>query len=195
MLRCRAAIPGVAQENPNRAGWEVGNRRKEKRELLMIRLGKRRRRRQGPNLTSDRMVLKEHPELRRGGWKELPIPVEFRFDPKYRHCRDCRRFMIDREVSVQFYAVDTPWGVVDHLLIRPHSQRPVRDWYTLQRIKTELVGPERVAVEVFPRESQLRDAMVAIYHLWVLPEDFDLPFGMHFPGGGMVRNPGPEDIR
>lgn len=50
-------------------------------------------------------------------------------------------------------------------------------WATKQRIKDELVGAERMAVEVFPARAELVDQADA-YHLWVLPEGFRLPFGV-----------------
>lgn len=50
-------------------------------------------------------------------------------------------------------------------------------WSEKQRIKDELIGPERLAVEVFPPRSELVDQADA-YHLWVLPEGFTLPFGV-----------------
>lgn len=54
-------------------------------------------------------------------------------------------------------------------------------WATKQRIKDELVGSGRVAVEVFPPASELVDQAEA-YHLWVLPEGFRLPFGVEEGG-------------
>ncbi len=50
-------------------------------------------------------------------------------------------------------------------------------WAAKQRIKDELVGSGRVAVEVFPPASEVVDQADA-YHLWVLPEGFRLPFGV-----------------
>jgi hypothetical protein len=64
--------------------------------------------------------------------------------------------------------------VVLHIYIGRHDQRMPRDWHTLQRIKTDLVG-DRLAVEVYPAaEHVVDDANVA--HLYVLPEGVDLPF-------------------
>jgi hypothetical protein len=50
----------------------------------------------------------------------------------------------------------------------------------MQRIKNELAGPERVAVEVYPPVSQLVDH-ANMYHLWVFEAGFALPFGLHKP--------------
>lgn len=51
-------------------------------------------------------------------------------------------------------------------------------WSQKQMIKNEIFGPERVAVEVFPKESQLVDE-ADLYHLWVFPAWYELPFGLH----------------
>lgn len=56
-----------------------------------------------------------------------------------------------------------------HLSIRHNERKAVRDWRHFQRIKNELAGTEREAVEIFPPESQLVDTSNQ-YHLWVLPE-------------------------
>ncbi len=54
-------------------------------------------------------------------------------------------------------------------------------WAAKQRVKAELVGKERLAVEVFPPASELVDQADA-YHLWVLPEGYKLPFGVEEMG-------------
>lgn len=62
-----------------------------------------------------------------------------------------------------------------HLSFHRHDREAVRDWRHFQAIKNEVAGPERTAIEIFPPESQLVDAANE-YHLWVLPENFPLPF-------------------
>jgi hypothetical protein len=71
--------------------------------------------------------------------------------------------------------------VIDHLIIRRHDGGVDFPWAHLQRIKDELLGAERVAVEVFPPRSQLVDD-ANCRHLWVLPDGFALPFGLHLEG-------------
>ncbi len=73
--------------------------------------------------------------------------------------------------------LDTEWGEVLHLWIERHDERPGHDWPTLQRIKDEIAGPDRVAIEVYPKADDVIDDH-NIYHLYVLPEDFQLPFGL-----------------
>lgn len=63
-----------------------------------------------------------------------------------------------------------------HLSIhdRPRSVR--HDWREFQRVKNELLGPEREAVELYPAESRLVDTANE-YHLWVLEAGTQWPFG------------------
>lgn len=77
--------------------------------------------------------------------------------------------------SCQLYRRDTAWGEVIHIAIRRHDGGTSLPWADKQKIKDDLVGAERVAVEVFPPRSELDDA-ANMYHLWVLPEGFELPF-------------------
>jgi len=72
------------------------------------------------------------------------------------------------------------WGPCQHVVMRLKPEAvPLSGltWAAKQRVKDELVGAERVAVEVFPPKSELVDQADA-YHLWVLPEGFKLPFGV-----------------
>jgi hypothetical protein len=57
-----------------------------------------------------------------------------------------------------------------------------RDWRDLQRIKNEIAGPTREAVELFPNEIRLTDESDQ-FHLWVLAPD-----GLRFPFGYGDRN-------
>jgi hypothetical protein len=72
------------------------------------------------------------------------------------------------------------------LSIRHNDRKAIRDWRHFQRIKNEIVGDEREAVEIYPKESQLVDE-ANTYHLWVLAEADTLPFG--FKGERMVSTP------
>lgn len=58
---------------------------------------------------------------------------------------------INNRYSVQLSVVGTTLDAVVHLWIRAHDGSMPRSWSDLQRIKNDLMGPERVAVEVFRR--------------------------------------------
>ena len=75
--------------------------------------------------------------------------------------------------------IETPIGAVDHLAIRNAGSSDIA-WRDKQRIKDELLGPERLAVELFPPASELVDQAM-MYHLWVYPEGSPLPFNLNAP--------------
>lgn len=82
----------------------------------------------------------------------------------------------------------TDWGKVEHaMIIAPKNEEGSyitcegeRDipWRIKQEIKNEVFGENRVAIEVFPEEQSKVDA-ADVYHLWVFPKGFSLPFGIH----------------
>lgn len=92
-----------------------------------------------------------------------------------------KRACLNQVYGIQFFERESAWGTIDHLLLRRHDEGLIFPWAELQRIKDELCGPERVAVEVFPPQSHLVDD-ANCRHLWVLPEGFALPFGLHLEG-------------
>tara|TARA_Y100000817_G_scaffold304636_1_gene287859 strand:- start:1988 stop:2479 length:492 start_codon:yes stop_codon:yes gene_type:complete len=71
------------------------------------------------------------------------------------------------------------------LCITRHDKQAIHDWRHFQYIKNDIVGPEREALELYPAESRLVDSANS-YWLYVAPEGFNLPIGMHHR---WVRNP------
>ena len=64
-----------------------------------------------------------------------------------------------------------------HLSIRSReNDHLAHDWRDLMRIKNELVGPDREAVEVYPSMNRIHDTANQ-FHLWVLPEGEMTPAG------------------
>lgn len=89
----------------------------------------------------------------------------------------------DDGYSAMSRQIKTDWGVVEHLTIT-RMGIPSNDgskdilWAVKQEIKDELIGDRYVAIEVFPDKKSLVD-ICDVYHLWVLPKGFRLPFGIH----------------
>jgi hypothetical protein len=83
---------------------------------------------------------------------------------------------IDNIYCVMVRTVETEWGLVEHACIRNVRNTDI-PWSEKQRIKDEIFGPERTAIEVFPSASQLVDE-ANMYHFWVLPESLKLPFSL-----------------
>ena len=63
-----------------------------------------------------------------------------------------------------------------HLSIRHQERKAIRDWRHFQRIKNELAGEQREALEIYPAESRLVDEANS-YHLWVMPTGEKVPVG------------------
>jgi hypothetical protein len=75
---------------------------------------------------------------------------------------------------VQVYPHHCAWGDVKRVMIRWADARPEHDWALFQRIKNELFGPDRVALEVFPSEQHKQD-VANVYWMFVMPEGFECP--------------------
>lgn len=81
-------------------------------------------------------------------------------------------------------------GELTHLSIKHNDKSCPRDWRELQRIKNELCGDEREALEIYPAESRLVD-MSNQFHLWVMPAGKRIPFGF-FDGRLVTDTPAPN---
>lgn len=81
--------------------------------------------------------------------------------------------------TVSSRLIKTALGNVEHVTIsRLTSEKGDIPWAIKQQIKNELFGMNAVAIEVFPSEKNLID-VCDVYHLWVLPKHFTMPFGIH----------------
>lgn len=113
-------------------------------------------------------------------WQELPIEAALASHALSHIKRAVRNDLW----IVQIYAfVAEHIGPMQHLMIRSVEgagnivgHEP--SWQDLQRIKNELCGPETEALQVYPRRSDVMD-QVDMYHLFVLPGAWALPFGLH----------------
>lgn len=76
------------------------------------------------------------------------------------------------------------WPKITHLSIKRHDRKAIHDWRDLQRIKNEVCGPEREAVEIYPAESRLMDTSNQ-FHCWVFPAGVTL-------SEVFVTKPGPK---
>lgn len=86
----------------------------------------------------------------------------------------------------ELYAVfvrDAPNGIT-HLAIRTISSLEP-PWRDLQRIKNELLGEDRYAVQIYPAQDRLIDE-ADMYHLWVMPKGHTPDFGLHPKDEGEV---------
>lgn len=113
-------------------------------------------------------------------WEEQPLiaPSGVCAPPSVHRATMNNRYLV--QISTVRHTVD---GHIDHLWIRRHDAEPVRSWSDVQRIKREVLidGTDRIGIEVYPRDRDIVDA-ANLYHLWVYPVGFRLPFTLGTPG-------------
>lgn len=78
--------------------------------------------------------------------------------------------------EVQITEHVSPWGMTRHLKVTcPNSPDVPIPWEDLQHLKDEYLGPETLAVEIYPPADRLVNEISA-RHLWEVPEAV-LPIG------------------
>lgn len=107
------------------------------------------------------------------GWSKHPSPKQLKKGNGWFGELDRVYKRNDNQVVCMMRDLETDWGKVTHLTITSQTQP---NWAEKQQIKNDLFGDEGLAVEVFPKESELVD-LADMYHLWVL-HDTELPFGI-----------------
>lgn len=76
---------------------------------------------------------------------------------------------------VQVYRRATTDGDALHLAVRRLDESDGISWDDLQRIKNEIAGADRIAVEMYPEDSEVVD-QANLRHLFVLPAGTPAPF-------------------
>ncbi len=64
---------------------------------------------------------------------------------------------------------ETTHGKAIRIMVQRHDDEPIHSWMDLQKIKNEIFGNEVVAIEYYPKQSELVDQH-NIYWLWIFPE-------------------------
>ena len=79
--------------------------------------------------------------------------------------------------SVVVRTLKTEYGLCKHAAIRNIESTEIT-WKEKQEIKDKIFGVNYVAVEVFPKKSDLIDE-ANMYHLWILPLQYNFPFNLN----------------
>lgn len=137
---------------------------------------------------------------RRGSWEWQNVridPAQLAYFPAVRNIRQALRNDL---YIVQVYEVDTELGMVIHLAIRTVAgagslggRGGEPPWRDLQRIKNEVVSEHAEAVQVYPRQGDVVDK-ADMYHLFVMPPTWRIPFGLHRENGLERSAPGPQMV-
>lgn len=154
-------------------------------------------------MTSKRRLRRavETQARRRASWDWIELRVNPALLVQYPTVRNVLRVVRNDFWIVQVYAFRGELGEMVHLAIRSVKRTPcaVRFdaepcWRELQRIKNEIVGPDREAVQVYPRSGELVDD-ADMYHLFVYPKECPIPFGLHRENGfEPTLKPTPEEL-
>ncbi len=92
--------------------------------------------------------------------------------------RDIKHAFASDKHSVQIsFLYKEPFGYIAHLWVRRQDGKPTT-WKELQQIKNELIGEDKMGIEVFPKTETLVD-QAPMYHVWVF-DRFD--FGIYEGG-------------
>ena len=85
---------------------------------------------------------------------------------------------VNSRYVVQVYDASEQLGIpMKHLSIRNNENNHMaHDWRDLQRIKNEICGEEKEAIELYPAMSRMVDTSNQ-YHLWVFMEDNPIKIG------------------
>lgn len=77
--------------------------------------------------------------------------------------------------EIQILEVMVPeWGMVRHLKVWRYSGKDKITWDQLQAVKNEYLGPDVVAIEVYPRQDDLVNS-TNMRHLWEVPKHIAVP--------------------
>ena len=134
-----------------------------------------------------RILLRQERKLRNSGawgtWETVTVPRGVgRPDGWLREVRTAKKNAVF-SVLVR----DLPDGVM-HLAVSSLSgTRPT--WHEMQRIKNELAGPEKTAVEVYPPADEVVDG-ADMFHIWVLPNGLQFSLACVRDGISACSTPG-----
>lgn len=87
----------------------------------------------------------------------------------------------EKDICVCSRLIRTRLGKVEHVTISRGTGTcdgsGEVSWSEKMRIKNELFGENRFAIEVFPKQDNLVD-VCDVYHLWVFDKKLEMPFGI-----------------
>jgi len=112
-------------------------------------------------------------------WTLKPSPNEKNRGSGWLHDMTTAFVDKDRNYCIMIREFICEWGKVEHACIRNKENTDI-SWSEKQRIKNEIFGNEAVAIEIFPKESELVDE-ANMYHLWILDsKSIKIPFSLKF---------------
>lgn len=81
-----------------------------------------------------------------------------------------RAFRNNQFTVMIFDGIKTSAGPAIRAMVQKHDDTPIKNhWMSMYRIKNEIFGPETIAIEYYPKESELTNDH-NIYWMWIFPE-------------------------
>jgi len=113
-------------------------------------------------------------------FEEVEITAQMR--EKFPLLKGCSYLYRNSRYEVQVFALETPIGGVNQVTVIRHGDVEAISWDELQRVIHELFGDDVNAVEMFPALKNEWKTKIGLRVLWVLPEGYELPFGLNVEG-------------
>jgi hypothetical protein len=88
-----------------------------------------------------------------------------------------QRGLRNKWLAVLLRDISCAWGIGVHVAYRTASERELT-WIERQSLKNQIFGTLAVGFEIMPRQDRVVDE-APMFHMWVFPEGFDMPFGLH----------------
>ena len=108
-------------------------------------------------------------------WTEIKITDEIRQSAP--HMRHVHRIFYNSRFQVDMFEVKSEVGGIVQCCINRHGQIELATWPEIQRVKTELFGPDHFAIEIYPDEVVEFTMQTRI--IWVMPAGWRPPCGLH----------------
>lgn len=106
-------------------------------------------------------------------WREVAVTEELRASSP--HMAKVDKIWANSRFEVNAFVCSSSIGGITQLVIFRHGHLDTVDFNEAQRIKTELFGPDVVAVEVYPKGVI---PALSIRVLWIMPVGHELAYGI-----------------
>lgn len=77
------------------------------------------------------------------------------------------------EYIVEKHSVNNISDFAFRITIKRIDKNPIRSWRIIQDIKNAIAGEESVAIEIYPKETDVTDTG-NLYHLWVFKPGYNV---------------------
>lgn len=123
-------------------------------------------------------------------WQKTTFPKELMGNSWCTQISEAWTYSGNMNFVVQKRVFNCKLGIIEHITIQKISRKNILSGNLFDSIEPTYADKLNIRkiikkenhdiIEVFPKESTLVDA-ANLYHLWVLPEDYQFPFSIEYP--------------